>query len=766
MRAALASSGALSPQELAAADSLFATFAERVRLEAAAARRQERFAKLEALLPKLAAALDVRQVFLGFAPLVREIVPHDVLAFSLISPDRGGARVQAATAEGLREMPEYRFTTEIERLDSNWDFLVAHDLEPLGPNELRVRKTRRDEPPDYDLIHPGELWVGFVARAGIRSSLRVPIRAKERPIGGIAFLSRQPFAYDEEDGAFAFRIADHLALAFAFQELADESRRAAVAAERERQIEAALPLLDSLEELDDIALTLSRSLRGLVDHDALGVVVRHSGGGHLHRLVDGIHRTSSEVAPDFFEDQSESLSARGSLRIRDLEIVDEERRIVRQHLADEAGTVREVIASPGSLPALTRMGARSELRVAVRQGSELVGVVLLASRQPDRFTEDDAATVRRFALRISLRLARETIEKERQTAREAEQRSRELEERIERLSRELERYTAHRAHGRSAAWKRILTEAAEVAATDTTVLVTGESGTGKEVVARLLHRGSPRAGGPFVALNCAALPEQLLESELFGHERGAFTGALEARAGKIEQATGGVLFLDEVGEMSPPVQAKLLRVLQEREFQRVGGQRTLKANLRIVAATNRDPKRAIERGELREDLYYRLSVFEIHLPPLRERPEDILVLAEAFLEEIGQSVGRPAAGLSEDAREQLLAHAWPGNVRELKNAIERAVILAKGGLVTREHLPRPVAERPGFAAAMATAAAARAPRDLPEEGVRMGEVERELLVQAMARANQNKSRAARLLGLSRGQLYSLLRRHGLTQARR
>jgi len=233
----------------------------------------------------------------------------------------------------------------------------------------------------------------------------------------------------------------------------------------------------------------------------------------------------------------------------------------------------------------------------------------------------------------------------------------------------------------------VLSQATKVATTEATVLLSGESGTGKEVVARLIHRASPRAEGPFVALNCAALPEHLLESELFGHEKGAFTGAATAHPGKIEQAAGGVLFLDEVGEMSLPVQAKFLRVLQEREFQRLGGSRTIKADVRVIAATNRDPRQAMERGTLRDDLYYRLSVFEIALPPLRERLDDVLDLAHSFLEEIGETVGRPAVGIARDAKDQLLAYGWPGNVRELRNAIERAVILADGGMIRSEHLP-------------------------------------------------------------------------------
>ena len=282
------------------------------------------------------------------------------------------------------------------------------------------------------------------------------------------------------------------------------------------------------------------------------------------------------------------------------------------------------------------------------------------------------------------------------------------------------------------------------------------------MIARCIHRGSRRSRGPFVALNCAALPEQLLESELFGYERGAFTGAQASRAGMIEQAAGGVLFLDEVGEMSLPVQAKFLRVLQEREFQRLGGSRTIKADVRVIAATNRDPRLAMERGAFRDDLYYRLSVFEIVLPPLRERNDDILPLARAFLEEIGASIGRPAAGLSEDACDLLLRHRWPGNVRELRNAIERAVILAEGGLISGQHLPIAITAT----AAPMPVPESRTPDAFPAAGVSLESIERDLVQKALAKARSNKSLAARLLGLPRGQFYSLLRRHGLTDARR
>jgi transcriptional regulator with GAF, ATPase, and Fis domain len=379
-----------------------------------------------------------------------------------------------------------------------------------------------------------------------------------------------------------------------------------------------------------------------------------------------------------------------------------------------------------------------------------------------RYAEEDVEVAVRIADRVGLVLSHRKLAEEARVAHEARERAERLEATVETLTRELESRGRDRIVGVSASWKEVLLHVGRVAPSETTVLVTGESGTGKEIVAQMLREGSPRARKPLVAVNCAALPEQLLESELFGHEKGAFTGAITTKIGRIEQAAGGTLFLDEIGEMSPLVQAKLLRVLQEREFQRVGGTRPQRADVRVVAATNRDLETAIAQGRFREDLYYRLAVFEIRIPPLRERPEDVLPLAEAFLEDLGQTMGRPAAGISRDAREWLLAYPWPGNVRELRNAIERAILLCDGGLITRDHLPAPSARlRPGLAAPAPVAEEPSAATPSEPAGLDLDSTERALIERALAEARGNKSKAARLLGLSRAQLYTRLEKHGI-----
>ncbi|MBI5515988.1 MAG: sigma-54-dependent Fis family transcriptional regulator [Deltaproteobacteria bacterium] len=292
-----------------------------------------------------------------------------------------------------------------------------------------------------------------------------------------------------------------------------------------------------------------------------------------------------------------------------------------------------------------------------------------------------------------------------------------------------------------------------------TVLLRGESGTGKEVAARALHARSPRRDGPFVAIHCAALPDALLESELFGYEKGAFTGAVQRKPGRLELAQGGTVFLDEVGEVTPAVQAKLLRVLQERQFERLGGTATLRADVRFVAATHRDLEAMIAQGTFREDLFYRLSVVPLWLPPLRARPEDIAPLARSFCARFGRDNGRPEVTLADSAIARLQAEPWPGNVRQLQNFIERLVVLALGARLTAEDVDRELSRRPSLAPGVGVGAGAAQPVGTLDHTRR--EAEREALAQALQRAGGNRTLAARLLGVSRRTLYNKLEEHGL-----
>jgi transcriptional regulator with GAF, ATPase, and Fis domain len=326
----------------------------------------------------------------------------------------------------------------------------------------------------------------------------------------------------------------------------------------------------------------------------------------------------------------------------------------------------------------------------------------------------------------------------------------------------LDRFGFDTIIGRSPKFVAAVDAGRKVAATATTVLLTGESGTGKEVLARAIHHASARGEGPFVALNCAALPETLAEAELFGHERGAFTGADRQKPGRFELAAGGTLLLDEISELTPAVQAKLLRVLQERQYERIGGTTTLQADLRLIAATNRDLECAVADGRFREDLYYRVAVFRLHLPPLRERGEDVLLLADHVVRELGAKMERQQPGLSGEARELLLAHSWPGNIRELQNAIERALILAKGALISPEHLgivPRPVRDA-------AIRAVTAPPTENPTTMLTLAAQEKRTIAEVLQRTHGHKTRAAALLGLTRFQLYARLKRYHIEVDRR
>ncbi len=537
--------------------------------------------------------------------------------------------------------------------------------------------------------------------------------------------------------------------------------------ERLRRMEALDPLFVTLADALDIREVFKQVAlvaRAVVPHDLLALARfdEQMTTVRMHAISDeaGTITTDSPLTP-----KTRAVLERDFVMCRDLSVIVEPDGRGVLIWDPETGTDQNlgVEFPPDVREKLLGAGIRSNLYAAIRIQGRPIGALIFHSVKTGAYDLVDARMACRIADCVALALAHERLAQEASLAAAAQERAAQLEIRVAGLIAELASHGGpYRQIGVSKKWREVLADATKVAGTTATVLLMGESGTGKEVVARFIHGASPRSEAPFVALNCAALPEHLLESELFGHEKGAFTGALNARPGRIEQAAGGVLFLDEVGEMSPAVQAKFLRVLQEREFQRLGGTAVKRADVRVIAATNRDLKSAIASGQFREDLYYRLQVFEIRLPPLRERPEDIVALLDHFVTEVGASVGRPAAGLSVEAQQKLLGYHWPGNVRELRNAVERAVILCQGGLITSEHLPIDL----GGAPPREPEARGDDVSTLPHDGVNLESLERGLVEQALARAGGNKSQAARLLGLTRAQLYNRLERYSIPPGER
>src|SRR5262249_19182911 len=313
------------------------------------------------------------------------------------------------------------------------------------------------------------------------------------------------------------------------------------------------------------------------------------------------------------------------------------------------------------------------------------------------------------------------------------------------------RYEYDNIVGRSEAMREIFGTIDRVAPTRSTVLLCGESGVGKGMIARAIHHHSPRSSKPFVKIDCTSIPENLMESELFGYEKGAFTGANTTKPGKFEQADGGTVFLDEIGDVPGPVQVKLLRVLQEREFERLGSNKTRHIDVRVLAATNVDLREALEQGTFREDLFYRLNVLPINIPPLRERKEDIPFLATHFVKKLKKDLGSPVESISEGAIERMLEYHWPGNVRELENVIERSMVLANGPVLEAGDVKLDTAPK---------ARAATAGSFLPE-GITLDEYEQTIIREALHRANGNKSQAARLLGLTRNALRYRLSQMGI-----
>jgi transcriptional regulator with GAF, ATPase, and Fis domain len=645
-----------------------------------------------ALLPALAQALDVRDIFEHLSAVASQIVPHDEANLALATDDGSQYRLYASTRLGDPEL-----------VCPDDHCVIRHPIVPRLLDEL-----------------PGP-------ERGLRSGVTAPVFIDGAVVGVFALFSRRPHAYTPRDLMLVQRLADYVAVGLAHQRLADAARRAAVEREHTASIESSVELLRTISGVLDIRTVfpqVSEIANRVLPHDVLTMMFHDRGGQILIEVASS----------DEFPALTRLVKADDSRPADGYVIVD-----------DLTTATLEIVEPPDLRERIVAAGYRSFLVVLARARDQEMGLGFW-SKRPNAFGAHDVPTARRIADHVALAVSHEHLADAARQVAEARARAEHLESRVRSLVEELESKSGHaRVIGQSPEWIDTLKKATQVAETETTVLLTGESGTGKEVVARFIHRASARKGGPFVALNCAALPEQLLESELFGYERGAFTGAQQSKPGQIELAAGGVLFLDEVSEMSPSAQAKFLRVLQEREFQRLGGTRLQKANVRIIAATNRDLRKAVERGDFREDLYYRLQVFDIALAPLRERKTDIMPLSDVFLQEIAKSFGRPPAGLTRDAREALLEHDWPGNVRELRNALERAAILCEGGLISPQHL----------------SLFARRPAQAPTTD--LSAVERDTITQVLTECRGNKSKAAKRLGLSRTQLYVRLRKYGLEQ---
>jgi transcriptional regulator with GAF, ATPase, and Fis domain len=663
--------------------------------------------------------LELQDVFERVAVSVRELIPFDHMGI-------------------VRIVDGHRAVIHASTFPCNGRPLECTEPMPLIYWSPRMRPRPGPNPRIDDAFE--ELNSSFpidaqALKGGMRSGMWEPFRPLRAFPGGVWLSAYRPHAFTAQHQALLRPIAALLGSAVEHWRIWDADRRRR---DRIDRVENLLGTVAASLDVREVFERLSDEIRPILPHDLM-VLTELEVRTRTIRIAAFAGGNEGIVPPD----EPVRLTPEELERRVDTEIVHD----IPAQVAPDTERKRLILAA----------GLRSWLRVPVWLSGEVQASLSFLHREPSRFGPEDTAIARRCADRIALMLSHHRLAQEARIAAESLEKAKRLEATVDALARELESRGQHKVVGVSAAWKETLLAVGRVAPTETTVLITGESGTGKEVVAGLLHQGSARVDRPLVAINCAALPEQLLESELFGHEKGAFTGAIASKIGRMEQAAGGTLFLDEITEMSPAVQAKLLRVLEEREFQRVGGSRTIKADVRVIAATNRDPAVALERGTFRQDLYYRLNVFQIHIAPLRERPEDILPLADAFLEELGRSIGRRAAGISRDGREWLLAYPWPGNIRELRNAIERAILLSDGGLITRQHLPAPP-HRPEL---LPGQGAGSGILPIPPGGIDLEAVERSYVQGALLQAKGNKSKAARLLGLSRAQLYSRLEKYGI-----
>jgi len=682
---------------------------------------------------------DPARFLAEFSARSQRLVPHDYMLIGLREDDGQTFSLFAEYAgRGGVGGDTRRYTTAFER--GGRAATESFALAPVFGGEMEVIADMATD----DRFGEASACRATLGEAGLRARLAVPLVVGGRVRGALVVMSATAGLYTEAHASACREVAE---LIGPFVETVVVLHRERRRRERLAAATALAPILGASLKVGDVLERLGEAIRPLIDFDTMGLALRAADGPGFERSeIIGVRRPGYATTPAI-EDYStlERVSRGEIILVRD----------ARRELDPRRAGDRYLIES----------GDRSVLGVPLLFGEQAGGGLFFVTQREHWYDESDVEVGTAIAAALVLAVQHQRLAEHQERLRAAEAKALKLQRQVASLRTALDdRFGFDAIIGRAPKFVAAVADARKVAATGTTVLLTGESGTGKEILARAIHHASARAEGPFVALNCAALPETLIESELFGHERGAFTGADKLKRGRFDLAAGGTLFLDEIGELAPTAQAKLLRVLQERRYERVGGTTTLEADVRLIAATNRDLERAVAEARFREDLFYRLAVFRIQLPSLRERGDDVLLLANHFVRQLGGTMGKLEPGLSREARDLLVAHAWPGNIRELQNAIERALILAEGELISAGQLgivPRP--SRGGPPPVTPTGAPPVTPTDAapPTQARALAEMERHMIVEALRRANGNKSRAAAALGLSRTQLIRRVRRFGL-----
>jgi transcriptional regulator with GAF, ATPase, and Fis domain len=637
------------------------------------------------------------------------------------------------TPEGeLRISHEWRAN---DNVPSSLQARIPVDVATLSQYLDVRRPIKLDDTSSPELDHK----VRFFAKSlGTRSLLVVPVVLDDEVLGLIGLHhTRAVRHWTDEEVAFLVSIATQLAIGYQYTRIYNDKKREAETTEALLEIANTLNARSDFGDVSSAVLERALSLVG-ADYCALGVLDADEKRISLAAFKAAPHAVTDKVR-GLIETHGQSMDVTEYPAMVDIL---SQGKTFKLHESDLPLPLRVMFNAT--------LGGRAALVAPVRIAGHAFGLLgLVWSEQRDRFKDHEVALVDGIADQIGTALERDHLSAE-----------------IMRLKSALhERYGEDRIIGQAPAIRRAIELALSVADTQTSVLIHGESGTGKELLANLIHFNSGREDQPYIKLNCGAIPETLLESELFGHEKGAFTDARARRQGRFEEADGGTLFLDEVAEMSPTAQVRLLRVLQDGEFTRVGGNEVVKADVRIVAASNVDLERAAEQGKFRRDLFYRLSVFPISLPPMRERREDIHPLVIHFLEHYKQRTGRFVSGISKEALRALVSYDWPGNVRELENAIERAVIIASGRQIELDDLPAAIGNVAAEREAMARAERAQAASEgrsttleieMPSS---MDDIERKAIETTLDYTSGDKTKAARLLNIGRKTIYRKLEQY-------